>query len=218
MGKSGGRVKKSGTDKLGRWSYQLLDGQGSRDVLIISVYQCCRQPADPQGMTAYHQQQVLLSEMDQTDLDPRRNFYQDLKQFICTHTKTNDGTEVTPILIGDWNEKCKGSSTSQKLCNEFGLVDVFDRMHPDQKPFKTYIRGSGTIDFVLAPPSTADRVTNFVYKPFLYRLKGNHRGYYFDISKKRLFGNTKESPYDPTGRAISSNNKKAVSKYLAAVY
>ncbi|OEU05830.1 hypothetical protein FRACYDRAFT_257959 [Fragilariopsis cylindrus CCMP1102] len=165
MGKNGGRVKKSGIDKLGRWTYQLLDGQGSKDVLIVSIYQCCKQPTNPQGTTAYHQQQVLLSEMDRNDLDPRRNFYRDLKQLICTHTTYNNETEVTPIIIGDWNEECKGSSTSQKLCNEFGLVNVFDRMYPDQKPFKTYMRGSRTIDFVLAPPSIADRVTNFVYEP-----------------------------------------------------
>jgi hypothetical protein len=37
-GISVGRMKKSGNDKLGRWSYQLLNGQGEKDILIICVY------------------------------------------------------------------------------------------------------------------------------------------------------------------------------------
>ena len=33
------RVKKEERDKLGRWTYQILDGKGERNVLIMSVYQ-----------------------------------------------------------------------------------------------------------------------------------------------------------------------------------
>ena len=215
-GKSASRVKKSGTDKLGRWTYQILDGQGNKDVLIISVYQCCKRPTNPNGATSYHQQEVLLSEMDRTDTDPRRNFFHDIKTFI-KGIVDKDNVETTPIIIGDWNEECKGTSTSQKLCNEFGLVNVFNRIHPDHKEFKTYLRGSRTIDFVLTTPDIADRVTNFVYEPFLYRLKGDHRGYYFDISEQHLFGNKKDNPYDPEGRSLSSKNRKATATYLKAV-
>ena len=37
MGKTAGRVKKSGIDKMGRWTYQLLDGKGNKDILIVSA-------------------------------------------------------------------------------------------------------------------------------------------------------------------------------------
>jgi hypothetical protein len=60
-------------------------------------------------------------------------------------------------------------------------------------------------------------VTNFVYRPFLYRLKGDHRAFYFDIGEKHLFGNKKESPYDPEGRMFASKDRKVVVKYLKAV-
>jgi hypothetical protein len=73
-GKSAGRTKKNGSNKLGRWSYQLLDGQDDKDILIC-VYQCCKTPTNPKGMTAYHQQEILLSEMDRTDTEPQQNFY-----------------------------------------------------------------------------------------------------------------------------------------------
>jgi hypothetical protein len=154
-GKTAGRVKKSGSDKLGRWTYQLLDGQGEKHVLIVSIYQCCKRPANPGGHTAYHQQEVLLSERDSTDRDPRRNFFQDIKQFTKKFI-SNTESVIVPFIIGDWNEECKGTSTSQKLRNEFGLVNIFNRMYPDHKQFKTQIRGSRTIDFALTFPDMAD--------------------------------------------------------------
>ena len=91
-------------------------------------------------------------------------------------------------------------------------------MYPNHSPFKTYRRGSSVIDFVLAPPEIADRVTNFVYEPFLYRLKGDHRAYYFDISETVLFGDTKEQPFDPKGRGLYSNDVKNAKIYLEKVH
>jgi hypothetical protein len=39
--KTAGRVKESGSDPLGRWTYQNLDGKGNKEVLVMNVYQCC---------------------------------------------------------------------------------------------------------------------------------------------------------------------------------
>jgi hypothetical protein len=64
------RGTKNGSNKLGRWSYQLLDGQYDKDIFIICVYHCCKTPTKPKGMTAYHQQEILLSKMDRTDTEP----------------------------------------------------------------------------------------------------------------------------------------------------
>jgi hypothetical protein len=104
---------------------------------------------------------------------------------------------VIPIIMGDWNEKCKGSSNSQIICNELGLVDAFDRIYPEHQEFKTYNRGSRRIDFVLTPANIADKITHFVYELFNYRLTGDHRGAHFDISEKILSGNEQEKEYDP---------------------
>ena len=129
QGKTGGRVKKSGIDTMGRWTYQVLDGQGEKDILIVSAYQCCKQPTNPRGITAYHQQQIMLSETDRVDRDPRRNFYRDLKSFLDTFITDDEDRTVIPILVGDWNEECKGSSTTQRLCDDFGLVNIFERLY-----------------------------------------------------------------------------------------
>ena len=91
-------------------------------------------------------------------------------------------------------------------------------MYPHQENFNTYNRGSRQIDFALAPPEIADLVTNFVYEPFFYRLKGDHRGFYFDIPEALLFGNAKPSVYDVNGRKLNSKDIKNVRKYIEAVH
>lgn len=69
----------------------------------------------------------------------------------------------------------------------------------------------------MTTPDIADRVTNFVYEPFLYRLKGDHRAFYFDISERVLFGDINEPAFDPVGRSFSSKDRKATTNYLKAV-
>jgi hypothetical protein len=100
FGKTAGQVKECGSDPLGRWTYQILDGKGNKEVLIMNVYQCCRSPTNPTGITSYHQQTIMLSEMDKTDTNPRRNFRRDLIAFI--KSKVNKAnTNVIPIIMGD---------------------------------------------------------------------------------------------------------------------
>ena len=211
-GSPASRLKETRKDPLGRWTCHILDGEKDKDVAIICVYQCCT-PAKKDGMkTAYKQQQVLLSLMNRKNTDPRSNFKKDLKQFI--REIQSKYKKIRPIILGDWNEECKGSSASMEICHEFGLVNIFERMHPGHEKFNTYNRGSSIIDFALAPPEIADIVSNFVYEPFFYRLKGDHRGFYFDIPEKELFGSDKPVVYDATGRGLNSKDIKNVKVYL----
>ena len=175
-GRTASRVKKSDNDKFGRWSYQLLDGKGKKEVLIISIYQCCKSEGPN---TAYQQQKIMHSENNLLNTDPRKHFRQDLINLIKEFKDKNE--DIVPIILGDWNEEFTDTSTFMRICKEFNLVNVFKRMYPHQEKFKTYRRGSSTIDFVLEPPTIADAVNNFVYEPLLYRLKGDHCAFYFDI-------------------------------------
>ena len=209
------RIKETRKDPLGRWTCQVLDGEKDKDVAIICIYQCCT-PAKKTGMkTAYKQQKVLLSQMNRRNTDPRTNFKLDLKQFVKDIQKKYKN--IRPIIIGDWNEECRGTAASMEMCHEFGLVNIFERMHPEHENFNTYNRGSSIIDFALAPPEIADIVSNFVYEPFFYRLKGDHRGFYFDIPEKALFGSDTPAVYDSKGRGLNSKDIKNVKVYLETV-
>ena len=117
-------------------------------------------------MTAFHQQQIMLSELDRKDLDPRRNFLRDLKGFL--RKRLNDkATIVKQIILGDWNEECTATSNSQQLCDEFGLIDVWASIHPGAEQVKTYLRWSRQIDFALSFPETATCITNIFTNLFI---------------------------------------------------
>ena len=215
-GQTSNRVKSSGNDPLGRWLWQLLNGEGSCEVIIISVYQCCSSNSQNARNTAYRQQQILLSERNRADRDQRSNFKKDISTFIRSMKERNPS--LVPIIIGDWNEECTKGSASDELCKEFGLVNIFDRLYPNHPQFKTYQRGSKVIDFALALLDIADRITNFVYEPFLYRIKGDHRAFYFDINENILFGNFKQPPFDPASRGFNSRDVKNAKVYLEKVH
>ena len=109
----------------------------------------------------------MLSELDRHDTDTERNLLRDLKAFL--RKQINDATRnIKPIILVDWNEECKGISNSQKLCDEFSLVDVWTSIYPEEVNFKTYLRWSQQIDFALALPETAASITNIMYEPFHY--------------------------------------------------
>ena len=57
FGKTVRRVIQQGIDDLGRWSWMAFEGADNKVILIMSIYQCCKNPTNPQGMTAYHQQE-----------------------------------------------------------------------------------------------------------------------------------------------------------------
>ena len=87
-------------------------------------------------------------------------------------------------------------------------------MYPNHPEFKTFHWGSKTIDYALALPDIADRVSNLVYEPFFYRCNSDYRNFFFDISEKVRFGNRKISPLDPSGRGFSSKDVKNTKVYL----
>ena len=62
FGKTTRRVIQQGIDDLGRWSWMAFKEEDNKVILVISIYQCCKNPINPQEKTAYHQQETMLSE------------------------------------------------------------------------------------------------------------------------------------------------------------
>ena len=93
------RAKKEGQDRLRRWMYKILDRRGKRDVLILSIYQCCNSNNETETLPAAKQQRIMLSEMNRKDTDSRRNLRRDITEFIQKLKDEND--EIVPIIIGD---------------------------------------------------------------------------------------------------------------------
>lgn len=57
-----------------------------------------------------------------------------------------------------------------------------------------------------------------MYEPFFYRLKGDHRAFFFDIPENVLFGKIDEDVTNANARSLSSKNAKSVSKYIIALH
>ena len=76
------KVIQQGIDDLGRWSWMTFKGEEHKVILIMSIYQCCKNPMIPQGKTVYLQQEIMLSERNRNNCDLRQNFYRDMCIFI----------------------------------------------------------------------------------------------------------------------------------------
>ena len=136
------KVRQMGSDPMGRWTYQILNGKSDIELLVISIYQSCTHQGTDDGMTFHTQQKILLAQMDRPSLDPRPNFLSDLKSFLHKHINIPHTNRI-PIILGDWNEECSGTSNSQKLCDVLGLVDIWKYRNPLHTSFKTYLRAVG---------------------------------------------------------------------------
>ena len=194
-----------------------FEGADDKIILIMSIYQCCKNPTNPQGKTAYHQQETVLSERNRNDCDLRRNFYKDMCKFIRRFEKETE-KKVLPMLTRDWNEEYMGWSNSKKLCDEFGLVNIFHGKFPNHKKFKAYQEGSTFIDHGLIHQDLIDKIERVTYEPFGYRKgTGDHRGWYFDIQEITLFGNQIDGVYQSKGRSLYSKDSKQLLIYLRVV-
>mmetsp|Transcript_56991 Transcript_56991/g.64451 ORF Transcript_56991/g.64451 Transcript_56991/m.64451 type:complete len:119 (-) Transcript_56991:2-358(-) len=110
-------------------------GEDNKVILIMIIYQCCKNSTNPQGKTAYHQHEIMSSERNRNDCDPRQNYYKDMCKFLRQFQKKTD-TRVLLILIVYWNKECIGKSNSKKLWEEFGLVNIFHGNYPNHENLK----------------------------------------------------------------------------------
>ena len=118
------RIKESGTDRMGRWCYQILEGKG-REVLLVNIYQVCAMATLVKGKLTNNQQQRIMLSKENRDTDPRKAFWKDLIQLLCKQKLRNGN--IIPILMGNWNEDTSKRTVAAELEKEFGVVDVFKR-------------------------------------------------------------------------------------------
>ena len=117
-----------------------------------------------------------------------------------------EGKHTIPLLFGDWNKEIKTNTTSQKICDEFNLLDVWYHLHPNHKTFSTYSRGTKRIDYVLMTQEAAQHVSTMIYESYKYRIKGDHRAFYVDINIEKLFGSNTHSSTTTSTRGITSTH------------
>lgn len=69
------RFLTSGSDPLGRWTYQTFSGKHNHPITIITAYQVCQKSTRVQGQyTAHSQQESMLRQQGLVDYSPRKAF------------------------------------------------------------------------------------------------------------------------------------------------
>ena len=137
QGNAVGRVTLSGSDPMGRWSYQTLTCKDNRNLTIMSVYQVCEQAHTTNGsiktLTATAQQTSMLRQQNR-NLSPRKAFNKDLRLFLSDQKL--QGNRI--LLSGDFNEVLDETFDGlTKLCADFGLVDLLHQITGEDE-FATY--------------------------------------------------------------------------------
>ena len=211
-----GRVVSQGSDKLGRWSYQVLSGRGQKSITIISAYQVCAQPiVDPtnnriRSFTASAQQISLLRQAGR-DITPRAAFVEDLNKFI----ENRQAQQSEVLVMGDFNEALNDSMTGMsKLQSDRGLIDLMFQL-TGMTEFGTHVSGHERIDYVLCTPGIAQAALTGCYEPFKKRGRGgDHRNIVIDFDVVQLFGNETPNLGPISSREFTSKDRSTNRQYM----
>jgi hypothetical protein len=206
VGSHVGRIQPThqGGDIMGRWTYVTLRQKQQNRITIFSIYQVNIRPTNEIGITAWHQQRILLNKKGQSNLHPQQAFILDL-----INVKQKFQTLHHDIIIGgDFNETTeKSNSGLLKLMTTTGLLDPWTHRFPTHPVFNTYKRGTKRIDSIICSPSILSMIRALGYSPFDWLTNSDHRAIVIDISSLALFKEPEDETYFSTQqRSIRSND------------
>lgn len=215
MGNVVARLIDTGSDEMGRWTYQSFAGSNDCTVTFVNAYQVCKKSDTQKGRsTAAAQQESLLRQRGTSDPKPRKHFRKDLLAFLKTLAQAKHDI----LLLGDFNEELgEDEYGMSKICSEIGLIDLMHHRHGHME-VATYSRGKKRLDYPLGTVRVADSLVGCGYEPFHYRLFSDHRGYHLDFDTYRLFGSDTPSLPPMAFRDIQSKSPKQVTKYLTVLH
>jgi len=204
-----------GGDKWGRWTYCRYNRHNATDLVIISIYQVCRNPSRKIGHTAFHQQRNALNAAHRDQEHPRAAFLTDLKQFIQQQQEAHR----VIIVGGDWNDHLEAPRSSLlHLCTSLNLVDPWMVKNPESPTFATHHRGQHRIDSVLISPVLLSALHTISYTPVGLFCNSDHRGIILDWNTERLFGPQVQRDNVLLQRTIRSNDRHNVTKYIETMH
>ena len=206
-GRISSRRTQSGTDWLGRWSWQRFSGKNGMTCTIVSCYQVTEKNINPSSVTFASQQLACLREKGIKQPNPRKQFYIDLNAFL-QETLTNPTDEL--LLLGDFNE-CfyEHNSNLMKIADTHNLYDITFQISSSIN-FGTYNRGHRRIDFALGTKRFYDSYVQGGYQPFGEHLSSDHRAYYMDFNNSILFGQATPQSIKPVTKITYQNKTQGL--------
>jgi Exonuclease III len=187
---------------LGRWTSMLLNGKNQSKCRIICAY--C--PCISNGVSSTYALQVVgLSKASLVEC-PRKQFWSDLKEYICC--KQELGEKV--IVMGDWNSEY---DEVVHWINELGLHDVIHSRHTSTRPPPTCSRSRASpLDAIFVPETIPCWRGGYLSFGFL---DGDHRGLWCDLPIEYILGYNMQHPAHPKARRLKTEDPRVRNKYLS---
>ena len=178
QGALAGRIGTQGADKLGRWSWMELKGDGDKSLILTCAYRVGRSKGTIGG-TSISQQEIrgLLKQNHDLASKPRAAFNLDFSNFSTE--KQNEGKEV--LILMDANTPIDSAENRTFLASA-GLIDIATSRHPDLDLPRTYQDGSRCIDEAAGTKKALSWVTAYGLFPFFQHGLYDHRGSMLDLA------------------------------------
>jgi hypothetical protein len=198
-----------GGDEHGRWSFITLRRKKSTPLTIYTAYKVNKQPTNNVGITAWHQQRIMLNKQNREREHPREAFTTDLIRSIRSHQDQHHHI----IVGGDFNDTLY-SRRSQllHLANATQLVDPWTVFYPQ---FNTYQRrGTSRIDSVLVSHDLVDSIRKIGYSPFNWFTNSDHRTLLINFNTSVLFRDRIDLVTAPQLRGLKSNDRQQIATFV----
>ena len=182
-----GRIAESGEDPhgMGRWSFVRTKGKTAQRLLILTVYQVCKQTIRTAGgTTAFSQQWHHIRASGNESPDPRKQFSIDLSLFLDQFPADH------VIIAGDLNSWLRDPNDDKRfgqLILKHRLRDVLIKSHGTDSEIPTRKEGR-RIDYLLATEDVANAVINCGATHFDHIVDSDHRGPFLDLDVETLLG------------------------------
>ena len=176
-----GRIGKYGNDphSLGRWAYMTIQGRKGVKVVVATVYRLS-QSSKPDGYrTAYNQQYRHLRRQGIQNPEPKSQLCKDLLIQVNIWKKDSE-----VIIMIDANDDMDNTEWAN-FVTRAELYDVMGMKHGHNSP-STYIKGTKTIDYILATSKVAESVTACGMFPYQTGIVTDHRGLWIDMDIPQL--------------------------------
>lgn len=199
----GHRVSKTGNDKdkLGRWSWMLMQGRQGIKVRIVTVYR----PVQSLGPTSAYQQQQKQLLSKNIDTNPRTQLLDDLSVDLQEWTAQGDKL----IVMGDFNEDVRGQ-TIQSWFQQFQMTEAILVKHGNNAP-NTFRGGVVPIDGIFT--NITIQAVRGGYSACNWGMSTDHRLIWIDLETDTIFGNSNQFEGRPSARRLKCDDPRLVKKF-----
>lgn len=200
-----GRIMESGADDLGRWTWARISGINGHTILIVNVYNVCKNNIEKAGpTTAFAQQWKILRLSGQTMPNPRKQLVKDL----CKQMDEWRDRKCSFFITGDINEVLgRDPYGFAEITAKFNLTEINGHLHSEPPP-ATYARGSDKIDISACSETLLPWISKTGYTRFNEFVISDHRANVIDLVIKGALGNAPSIIVKPNTRNVGSKSTR----------